>query len=221
MSPSLSPGGALQPLGPALVWLWQLYWHLHWLVPSLFLWEESQESTLMIPVCPTGVRHGSARTGIPPPLSSIYTWGSGITTPLRLPMLNTEVVQVSAGRTQKAGVTKSGRLVLWEVSDREPGAGSGCGGLGCVISVKEEFLLTHRPWHCLLQDCRVTLISLWEGVHQCSPTQLFHGFSPSGSSHGCCRGPFSPRSHRAAPASVCVPLSGGPVWSDHQTRVLR
>ncbi|RMC10720.1 hypothetical protein DUI87_12431 [Hirundo rustica rustica] len=63
---------------------------------------------------PQCVRCGSAKTGIPPPLSSIYTWGSGITTPLRLPMLNTEVVQVSAGRTQKAGVTKSGRLILWE-----------------------------------------------------------------------------------------------------------
>lgn len=95
----------------------------------LFLWEESQGSTLMISLCPTGVRCGSAKTGIPPPLSSIYTWGSGITTPLRLPMLNTEVVQVSAGRTQKAGVTKSGRLILWEVSDREPGAGSACGAL--------------------------------------------------------------------------------------------
>lgn len=41
-------------------------------------------------------------------------------------MLNTEVVQVSAGRTQKAGVTKSGRLIMWEVSHGEPGAGSGC-----------------------------------------------------------------------------------------------
>lgn len=99
---------------------------------------------LMISLCPTGVRCGSAKTGIPPPLSSIYTWGSGITTPLRLPMLNTEVVQVSAGRTQKAGVTKSGRLILWEVSDREPGAGSACGALDT------GFLLTHRP---LLQDC--------------------------------------------------------------------
>lgn len=50
------------------------------------------------------------------PLSSVYTWGSGISTPLRLPMLNTEVVQVSLGRTQKMGVTKSGRLITWEVS---------------------------------------------------------------------------------------------------------
>lgn len=31
-------------------------------------------------------------------------------------MLNTEVIQVAAGRTQKAGVTRSGRLILWEVS---------------------------------------------------------------------------------------------------------
>ncbi|KAF7650274.1 hypothetical protein LDENG_00128150 [Lucifuga dentata] len=48
------------------------------------------------------------------PLSSVYTWGSGISTPLRLPMLNTEVLQVSLGRTQKMGVTKSGRLITWE-----------------------------------------------------------------------------------------------------------
>lgn len=51
----------------------------------------------------------------PLPLSSVYTWGSGISTPLRLPMLNTEVIQVSLGRTQKMGVTKSGRLITWEV----------------------------------------------------------------------------------------------------------
>lgn len=49
------------------------------------------------------------------PLSSVYTWGSGISAPLRLPMLNTEVLQVSLGRTQKMGVTKSGRLITWEV----------------------------------------------------------------------------------------------------------
>ncbi|XP_063002477.1 serine/threonine-protein kinase Nek8 [Elgaria multicarinata webbii] len=61
-----------------------------------------------------GSRAGSARPGIPPAPSSIYTWGGGITLPLRLPMLNTEVVQVSTGRTQKAGVTRSGRLIMWE-----------------------------------------------------------------------------------------------------------
>lgn len=57
-------------------------------------------------------------------------------------MLNTEVVQVSAGRTQKAGVTKSGRLIMWEVSDREPEAGSGRGSLRYEISEEETFLLT-------------------------------------------------------------------------------
>ncbi|XP_032072097.1 serine/threonine-protein kinase Nek8 isoform X2 [Thamnophis elegans] len=61
-----------------------------------------------------GCRSGPPRPGLPPALSSIYTWGSGIPRPLRLPMLNTEVVQVSTGRTQRAGVTKSGRLVMWE-----------------------------------------------------------------------------------------------------------
>lgn len=34
-------------------------------------------------------------------------------------MLNTEVLQVSLGRTQKMGVTKSGRLITWEVCVKE------------------------------------------------------------------------------------------------------
>ncbi|XP_060704102.1 serine/threonine-protein kinase Nek8 [Hemiscyllium ocellatum] len=63
-----------------------------------------------------GFLTNSSKSGIPLPLSTVYTWGSGIISPLRLPMLNTEVVQVSAGRTQKAGVTRSGRLIMWEAS---------------------------------------------------------------------------------------------------------
>lgn len=62
----------------------------------------------------TGIGTGKVHTL---PLSSVYTWGSGISMPLRLPMLNTEVLQVSLGRTQKMGVTKSGRLITWEVCD--------------------------------------------------------------------------------------------------------
>ncbi|XP_016158537.1 PREDICTED: serine/threonine-protein kinase Nek8 isoform X3 [Ficedula albicollis] len=85
-----------------------------------------------------GVRCGSPRTGIPPPLSSIYTWGSGITTPLRLPMLNTEVVQVSAGRTQKAGVTKSGRLILWEAPPM--GAAGGPSLPGATEQLQPQFV---------------------------------------------------------------------------------
>uniref|UniRef100_A0A8C4VYA4 non-specific serine/threonine protein kinase n=1 Tax=Gopherus evgoodei TaxID=1825980 RepID=A0A8C4VYA4_9SAUR len=89
-------------------------------------------------VRPRGVRVRSARTGIPPPLSSIYTWGSGITTPLRLPMLNTEVVQVSAGRTQKAGITKSGRLIMWEVSPM--GAAGGPSLPGATEQLQPQFV---------------------------------------------------------------------------------
>nr|XP_014127232.2 serine/threonine-protein kinase Nek8 isoform X1 [Zonotrichia albicollis] len=85
-----------------------------------------------------GARRGSGRTGIPPPLSSIYTWGSGITTPLRLPMLNTEVVQVSAGRTQKAGVTKSGRLILWEAPPM--GAAGGPSLPGATEQLQPQFV---------------------------------------------------------------------------------
>ncbi|XP_029417251.1 serine/threonine-protein kinase Nek8 isoform X3 [Nannospalax galili] len=67
-----------------------------------------------------GVPRGPVRSAIPPPLSSVYAWGSGLSVPLKLPMLNTEVVQVATGRTQKAGVTRSGRLILWEAPPLGP-----------------------------------------------------------------------------------------------------
>ncbi|KAM7412868.1 hypothetical protein PAMA_020317 [Pampus argenteus] len=71
------------------------------------------------------------------PLSSVYTWGSGISTPLRLPMLNTEVLQVSLGRTQKMGVTKSGRLITWEA----PSVGCGEASLpGVVEQMQPQFI---------------------------------------------------------------------------------
>ncbi|XP_062241178.1 serine/threonine-protein kinase Nek8 [Platichthys flesus] len=71
------------------------------------------------------------------PLSSVYTWGSGISTPLRLPMLNTEVLQVSLGRTQRMGVTKSGRLITWEA----PSVGSGEASLpGVVEQMQPQFI---------------------------------------------------------------------------------
>ncbi|XP_019401378.1 PREDICTED: serine/threonine-protein kinase Nek8 [Crocodylus porosus] len=87
---------------------------------------------------PRGARSGSSRTGIPLPLSSVYAWGSGISTPLRLPMLSTEVVQVSAGRTQKAGVTKSGRLVMWEAPPM--GAAGGPSLPGAVEQLQPQFV---------------------------------------------------------------------------------
>ncbi|XP_019366803.1 PREDICTED: serine/threonine-protein kinase Nek8 [Gavialis gangeticus] len=87
---------------------------------------------------PRGARSSSSRTGIPLPLSSVYAWGSGISTPLRLPMLSTEVVQVSAGRTQKAGVTKSGRLVMWEAPP--VGAAGGPSLPGAVEQLQPQFV---------------------------------------------------------------------------------
>ncbi|XP_019723785.1 serine/threonine-protein kinase Nek8 isoform X1 [Hippocampus comes] len=70
-------------------------------------------------------------------LSSVYTWGSGILAPLRLPMLNTEVLQVSLGRTQKMGVTKSGRLIAWEA----PSVGSAELSLpGAVEQMQPQFI---------------------------------------------------------------------------------
>ncbi|XP_027373531.1 serine/threonine-protein kinase Nek8 isoform X2 [Bos indicus] len=85
-----------------------------------------------------GIPRGPARPAIPPPLSSVYTWGGGLSAPLRLPMLNTEVVQVAAGRTQKAGVTRSGRLILWEA----PPLGAGGGALlpGAVEQQQPQFV---------------------------------------------------------------------------------
>ncbi|XP_077981565.1 serine/threonine-protein kinase Nek8-like [Glandiceps talaboti] len=54
----------------------------------------------------------------PPALSSVFCWGNGISFPVKLPLphSDTQVAQVSTGRTQKAGVTKSGRLIIWETS---------------------------------------------------------------------------------------------------------
>ncbi|XP_023575687.1 serine/threonine-protein kinase Nek8 isoform X5 [Octodon degus] len=84
------------------------------------------------------VLRGPIKPAIPPPLSSVYAWGGGLSTPLRLPMLNTEVIQVAVGRTQKAGITRSGRLILWEA----PPLGSGGGALlpGAVEQPQPQFI---------------------------------------------------------------------------------
>ncbi|RUS85141.1 hypothetical protein EGW08_007105 [Elysia chlorotica] len=63
--------------------------------------------------------NSTARDGMPvqpQPLSSVFWWGGGTALPTKLPLPNpeTQVVQVSAGRTQKAAVTRNGRLFVWE-----------------------------------------------------------------------------------------------------------
>ena len=65
-----------------------------------------------VPLFPDGI------PAKPVSLSSVFCWGGGINTPIKLPLPSseTQVTQVSAGRTQKAAVTKTGRLFVWEVS---------------------------------------------------------------------------------------------------------
>ncbi|XP_033115096.1 serine/threonine-protein kinase Nek8-like [Anneissia japonica] len=56
--------------------------------------------------------------GLPKPtaLSTIFCWGNNISPPIKLPLPHndTQVMQVSTGRNQRAAVTKNGRLLLWE-----------------------------------------------------------------------------------------------------------
>ncbi|XP_075928874.1 serine/threonine-protein kinase Nek8-like isoform X1 [Petromyzon marinus] len=68
----------------------------------------------------------------PPPLSSVYMWGSGTLAPVKLAMPNTEVLQVAVGRTQRAGVTRSGRLIVWEASPGTVGDAALPGSVGSV-----------------------------------------------------------------------------------------
>ncbi|XP_038075513.1 serine/threonine-protein kinase Nek8-like [Patiria miniata] len=52
------------------------------------------------------------------PLSTVYCWGYGVNTPVRLPLPHSDIqiAQVSTGRTQRVAVTKNGRLIIWESS---------------------------------------------------------------------------------------------------------
>jgi len=47
----------------------------------------------------------------------VYCWGSGVSHPLLLPLpgADVDISQVSAGRQQMSAVTRSGRLLLWQV----------------------------------------------------------------------------------------------------------
>ena len=50
----------------------------------------------------------------------VYCWGAGLSRPTLLPRPNTDVhiTQVSVGRQQMVAVTRTGRLLLWEVWSR-------------------------------------------------------------------------------------------------------
>ena len=59
----------------------------------------------------------SLHTKPPRALSAVFCWGSGVASPIKLPLpsCDVDVTQASIGRTQKAAVTKNGRLLVWEV----------------------------------------------------------------------------------------------------------
>ncbi|XP_061418169.1 serine/threonine-protein kinase Nek8 isoform X1 [Lethenteron reissneri] len=86
------------------------------------------------PLSGDGTPAGSAgrAAAAPPPLSSVYMWGSGTLAPVKLAMPNTEVLQVAVGRTQRAGVTRSGRLIVWEASPGTVGDAALPGSVGSV-----------------------------------------------------------------------------------------
>ena len=46
----------------------------------------------------------------------VYLWGGGIRSPakLTLPQHDSDVVQVAIGRALKTGVSKSGRMIIWD-----------------------------------------------------------------------------------------------------------
>ncbi|ESO92636.1 hypothetical protein LOTGIDRAFT_120493 [Lottia gigantea] len=68
----------------------------------------------------TAVKGGNSARGrsLIQALSTVFSWGGGVNTPIKLPLPSseTQVIQVSTGRTQKAAVTKNGRLFFWESS---------------------------------------------------------------------------------------------------------
>ncbi|XP_064624629.1 serine/threonine-protein kinase Nek8-like [Lineus longissimus] len=75
--------------------------------------------------------------------STVYSWGNGIMTPVKLPLpsVDTHVTQVSAGRTQKAAVTKNGRLFVWEGSS----VGGESGLPGAISSSMDQPLQSFIP----------------------------------------------------------------------------
>lgn len=69
-------------------------------------------------------------------------------------MLNTEVVQVAAGRTQKAGVTRSGRLILWEVSMLAVGLGGSGWDPRSGVPILRHHPLLCRPHPWVLEEAQ-------------------------------------------------------------------
>ncbi|XP_035826052.1 serine/threonine-protein kinase Nek8 isoform X2 [Aplysia californica] len=128
----------------------------------------------------------TARDGIsskPQPLSSVFCWGGGILSPSKLPLPNneTQVVQVSIGRTQRAAVTKNGRLFVWEsqavgTESLIPGATEGVAPMFVPRYLEGQAAVTIQHVACgdLFTACltdRGILMTFGSGVNGC----LGHG----------------------------------------------
>ncbi|ELU04715.1 hypothetical protein CAPTEDRAFT_111937 [Capitella teleta] len=127
-------------------------------------------------------RHSS--TSKTSPLQSrVYCWGGGISAPhlLPLPSSDTHITEVSTGRTQKAAVTKNGRLLLWETPSvgaepSMPGA-TGAGGPAFIpryLEGQSAVTIKHVSCGDLFTACltdRGILMTFGSGANGC----LGHG----------------------------------------------
>ena len=71
----------------------------------------------------------------PQPQYEVYHWGGGVGVPtkLTLPQHDSNVVQVSSGRTLKTGVTDSGRMIIWESNKKVANTSSEAGVNGRLL----------------------------------------------------------------------------------------
>ncbi|XP_069125944.1 serine/threonine-protein kinase Nek8-like [Argopecten irradians] len=118
----------------------------------------------------------------PPAMSSVYCWGNGMMSPLKLPLptSDTQVTQVSTGRSQRAAVTKNGRLFVWEASvgtdNLMPGAAEGqsLGFIPRYLEGQSAVNLQHVSCGDLFTACltdRGILMTFGSGANGC----LGHG----------------------------------------------
>ncbi|XP_060071044.1 serine/threonine-protein kinase Nek8-like [Ylistrum balloti] len=118
----------------------------------------------------------------PPSMSSVYCWGNGMTSPVKLPLptIDTQVTQVSTGRSQRAAITKNGRLFVWEASvgtdNLMPGAteGQSLGFIPRYLEGQSAVNLQHVSCGDLFTACltdRGILMTFGSGANGC----LGHG----------------------------------------------
>ncbi|XP_022248106.1 serine/threonine-protein kinase Nek8-like isoform X2 [Limulus polyphemus] len=71
-------------------------------------------------------KDGECKTESVAACSAVYYWGGSYSTPhhLPLPSSDTEIVSISLGRTQMAGLTRDGRVVLWKTKEKEDTTGT-------------------------------------------------------------------------------------------------